>query len=72
MPLVRIDIMAGRSPEKIRELHGRVAALVAEILDTPIDRVHTYHPVPARRVGHRRGPGRRSPRRRGRGPARRR
>ena len=42
MPLVRIDIMAGRPPEKIRELHGRVAALVAEILDTPIERVRTY------------------------------
>jgi 4-oxalocrotonate tautomerase len=42
MPLVRIDIMEGRSPEKIRELHERVAALVAEILDAPIDRVRTY------------------------------
>src|SRR5580693_6850788 len=42
MPLVRIDIMEGRPPEKIRELHGRVAALVAEILETPIERVRTY------------------------------
>ena len=42
MPLVRIDIMEGRPPEKIRELHIRVAALVAEILDTPIERVRTY------------------------------
>jgi 4-oxalocrotonate tautomerase len=42
MPLVRIDIMDGRPPEKIRELHTRVAALVAEILDTPIERVRTY------------------------------
>jgi 4-oxalocrotonate tautomerase len=42
MPLVRIDIMEGRPPEKIRELHTRVAALVAEILDTPIERVRTY------------------------------
>src|SRR5258705_13794622 len=42
MPLVRIDIMEGRPPEKIRELHSRVAALVAEILDTPIERVRTY------------------------------
>jgi len=39
MPLVRIDIMEGRPPEKIRELHSRVAALVAEILDTPIERL---------------------------------
>jgi 4-oxalocrotonate tautomerase len=42
MPLVRIDIMEGRPPEMIRELHSRVAALVAEILDTPIERVRTY------------------------------
>ena len=44
MPLVRIDIMEGRPPEKIRELHSRVAALVAEILDTPIERVRTDIP----------------------------
>jgi 4-oxalocrotonate tautomerase len=42
MPLVRIDLMEGRSPELIQELHERVAALVAEILDTPIERVRTY------------------------------
>jgi 4-oxalocrotonate tautomerase len=42
MPLVRIDIMEGRPPEKIRELHERVAALVSEILDAPIERVRTY------------------------------
>ena len=42
MPLVRIDIMEGRPPELIRELHERVAALVAEVLDTPIERVRTY------------------------------
>jgi phenylpyruvate tautomerase PptA (4-oxalocrotonate tautomerase family) len=34
--------MEGRSPEQIQELHARVAALVAEILDTPIGRVRTY------------------------------
>lgn len=42
MPLVRIDIMEGRPPELIRELHERVAALVAEVLDTPIERIRTY------------------------------
>ena len=42
MPLVRVDIMEGRPPEMIRELHERLAALVAEVLDTPIDRVRTY------------------------------
>jgi 4-oxalocrotonate tautomerase len=42
VPLVRIDIMEGRPPERIRELHERVAQLVAEILDTPVERVRTY------------------------------
>ena len=42
MPLVRVDIMEGRPPEVIRELHERLAALVAEVLDTPIERVRTY------------------------------
>ncbi len=42
MPLVRLDIMEGRPPELIRELHERLAALVAEVLDTPIERVRTY------------------------------
>jgi 4-oxalocrotonate tautomerase len=42
MPLVRIDILEGRPPEVIEELHTRVAALVAEIMDSPIERVRTY------------------------------
>ena len=42
MPLVRVDIMEGRPPEMIRELHQRLAALVSEVLDTPIERVRTY------------------------------
>ncbi len=42
MPLVRIDLMEGRDPQLIRELHERVAALVAEVLDTPVERVRTY------------------------------
>jgi 4-oxalocrotonate tautomerase len=42
VPLVRVDIMEGRPPEMIRELHQRLAALVAEVLDTPIERVRTY------------------------------
>ena len=39
MPLVRVDIMEGRPPEMIEELHRKLAELVAETLDTPIDRV---------------------------------
>jgi 4-oxalocrotonate tautomerase len=42
MPLVRIDILEGRPPEVIEELHSRVASLVAEITGSPIDRVRTY------------------------------
>ena len=42
MPLVRVDIMEGRPPELIRELHQRLAELVSEVLDTPIERVRTY------------------------------
>jgi len=42
MPLVRIDIIEGRPPEVIEELHTRIASLVAEILDSPIERVRTY------------------------------
>jgi 4-oxalocrotonate tautomerase len=42
VPLVRVDMMEGRPPEMIRELHERLAALVSEVLDTPIDRVRTY------------------------------
>jgi len=42
MPLVRVDIMEGRPPEVIEELHRRLAELVAETLDTPIERVRTY------------------------------
>ncbi len=41
MPLVRIDMLEGRPREKLGELHGRVSALVAEILETPIERVRT-------------------------------
>lgn len=42
MPLVRVDIMEGRPPEVIEELHRKLAELVAETLDTPIERVRTY------------------------------
>lgn len=64
MPLVRIDILEGRPPEVIEELHSRVASLVADIADTPLDRVRTIiTEVPAANwesAGSRpRGPGRR-------------
>lgn len=42
MPLVRIDILEGRPVEVRNELHRRVADLVAEVLDTPLDSIRTY------------------------------
>jgi 4-oxalocrotonate tautomerase len=42
MPLVRIDILEGRPPETIERLHSEVAALVAEIIGSPLDRIRTY------------------------------
>jgi 4-oxalocrotonate tautomerase len=42
VPLVRVDIMEGRPPEMIEELHRKLAELVSETLDTPIERVRTY------------------------------
>jgi 4-oxalocrotonate tautomerase len=42
MPLVRVDMLEGRSPEAVEELHRRLAELVSEVLDTPIERVRTY------------------------------
>jgi 4-oxalocrotonate tautomerase len=41
MPLVRIDMLEGRPRSKLGELHSRVSALVAEILETPVERVRT-------------------------------
>ncbi len=39
MPLVRIDVLAGRSPELLERLIANVSATVSDTLDTPIDRV---------------------------------
>ena len=62
MPLVRIDILGGRPPDVIEELHCRVARLVAEIADTPLDRVRTIiTEVPAANWGIGGVPGRAGP-----------
>lgn len=42
MPLIRVDMMTGRPPEVIDELHQRIAELVSEVLDTPIGQIRTY------------------------------
>lgn len=42
MPLVRVDLKEGRTPEQIDELHNRLANVVAEIADVPIESVRTY------------------------------
>ncbi len=39
MPLVRIDVLEGRSPEMLETLIERVSQTVAETLETPVDRV---------------------------------
>lgn len=41
MPFIQMDIGVGRSPDKIRALHERVASVVAETLETDISRVRT-------------------------------
>lgn len=39
MPLVRIDLLRGRPTELLQLLIARVSQVVAETLDTPIERV---------------------------------
>lgn len=39
MPLVRIDVLAGRPPELLEELIAAVSETVARTLDVPIERV---------------------------------
>jgi len=59
VPLARIDILEGRPPEVIEELHSRVASVVAEIAGTPLDRVRTIiTEIPAANLGNRRRTGR--------------
>jgi len=42
MPLVRVDLMEGRPRELYPLLHERLAQVVSEVLDTPIESVRTY------------------------------
>jgi 4-oxalocrotonate tautomerase len=42
MPLVRVDLVEGRGPEVIAELHRRIAQLVVEVVGVPIENVRTY------------------------------
>lgn len=39
MPLVHIDMMKGRSPEKIERMIAAVSEAIADTLDTPISTV---------------------------------
>jgi 4-oxalocrotonate tautomerase len=39
MPIVRIDLIAGRPPEKHRDLIARVTDAVVDTLDVPADSV---------------------------------
>ncbi|WP_373863292.1 4-oxalocrotonate tautomerase [Brevibacillus centrosporus] len=39
MPIIQIQIMEGRSPEKVKSLIQRVTETVAEELDSPKERI---------------------------------
>jgi 4-oxalocrotonate tautomerase len=48
MPFVRIDLLEGRPREKLKRLLRNVSGVVAETLDTPIERVRVViNEVPA-------------------------
>jgi 4-oxalocrotonate tautomerase len=42
VPLVRVDLMVGRPRELYPILHERLAQVVSEVLDAPIESVRTY------------------------------
>lgn len=39
MPMIRVDLIEGRTPEQHRQLIKRLSEVTAEVLDTPIERV---------------------------------
>lgn len=41
-PLIRIELMAGRPAELLRRLIAEMSALVAEILDIPVEQTRVY------------------------------
>lgn len=48
MPLVRVEVAAGLSPERTARLLRETAALFAEITESPLDRVRSQvHELPA-------------------------
>ncbi|WP_164861450.1 tautomerase family protein [Microbacterium sp. CPCC 204701] len=39
---MRVDLKEGRTPAQIEELHRRLATVVSEIVEVPLDSVRTY------------------------------
>ncbi|MEM7060357.1 MAG: tautomerase family protein [Pseudomonadota bacterium] len=40
MPMIRVDILAGRPEDKVRELQEKLCATLFEVLDTPPEATH--------------------------------
>jgi len=52
MPIVQIDMIAGRTPEKKEQLIKKVTEAMVDVLQIPADRVHIIlHDVPKENIG---------------------
>jgi 4-oxalocrotonate tautomerase len=53
MPIVHINMIAGRTPEKKEKLIKKVTEAIVEALEIPADRVHIIlHDIPKENIGH--------------------
>ena len=52
MPIVQIDMIAGRTPEKKEQLIKKVTNAMVDVLQIPADRVHIIlHDIPKENIG---------------------
>jgi 4-oxalocrotonate tautomerase len=52
MPIVQIDMIAGRTPEKKEQLIKKVTDAIVEVLQIPADRVRVViHDIPKENLG---------------------
>ena len=52
MPIVQIDMIAGRTPEKKEQLIKKVTEAMVDVLQIPADRVHIIlHDIPKENIG---------------------
>jgi 4-oxalocrotonate tautomerase len=52
MPIVQIDMIAGRTPEKKEQLIKKVTDAIVEALQVPADKVHIIlHDIPKENIG---------------------